>query len=260
MSQYPVEVQSAIDENRTFSIREAFSGAFDVFKERAGGFIGFTVILFLTSFILNIIPFLGSIASMVITPVLYVGYAIAGSKVLLRQNYNFGDFFEGFEHIGQLFSSVLIQIAAFIGLALVFGLLMFLIVGAGATMEMLSDNDGISELIRTSGIPLLLLFIVFWVASMCIFILWMFSSYLIVFYKMNAWDAMVASRKIIQQRLGKYVLLLIAGALTMVLGFVALFVGIFVAIPIVYLMMFIVFEDIVGLPDTGEQLHSSAQW
>ena len=75
---------------------------------------------------------------------------------------------------------------------------------------------------------------------------WKFAVPLVVDKKMEFWPAMELSRKVVSKHWWTMLGLLLVGALVVVLGFIACFVGVFVAIPVVLAAMAYAYEDIFG--------------
>ena len=82
-----------------FSIGELISEGLDLFKKGAGNYVAFTLVFLIISVILGLIPIIGTLASLLITPPLSAGFFIvtdqpSREKVAQKQKHPH-DFFVG---------------------------------------------------------------------------------------------------------------------------------------------------------------------
>jgi uncharacterized membrane protein len=98
--------------------------AWQIVKSNMGMFIGYALLYTLGSVIVSFIPFIGSLAFNVISPALAVGFAIVAKKIKYNEDYEFKNFFDGFQNFGQLFVLGLIG-----GLLTLVGMMFFVIPG-----------------------------------------------------------------------------------------------------------------------------------
>jgi len=101
-----------------------FTKGLEIFKGNIGGFIGFTLILFIINMVLSAIPVIGTIISMGINAPLGAGYYLVAKKLLNNEATTFGDFFKGFDYFTPLFLAGLVS-----GLFITLGMLLLLIPG-----------------------------------------------------------------------------------------------------------------------------------
>jgi uncharacterized membrane protein len=95
-----------------------------LFKQYPGGFIVFMLVYLIISAVLNAIPWLGWLVSLLITPPLLMGNFIVAAKLLQRQPVEFQDFFSGFHFLLPL---VLVWVVSWILVSL--GLILLIIPG-----------------------------------------------------------------------------------------------------------------------------------
>jgi hypothetical protein len=121
---YDAKCDKLIAEGFEFKTSEYINKGFDLFKENAGGFIGFTAIIILFNLIAGFIPFIGTLALIVIQPSLLAGFFIVGRKMVHNEPYEFGDFFKGFDFFLQLFIGNLVM-----GIFIIIGIILLIIPG-----------------------------------------------------------------------------------------------------------------------------------
>ena len=116
---FEARCEKLIAEDYEFKFSEYINQGFDIFKKDAGAFIGYLIIALFISIACAIIPILGPLLSMFITPPLYAGYFIVAKKIIHNEPYEFGDFFKGFDYLVQLFLGNLI-VSIFVTIGIVF--------------------------------------------------------------------------------------------------------------------------------------------
>ncbi|WP_020569607.1 BPSS1780 family membrane protein [Neolewinella persica] len=234
MTRYPEQVDLAINKSYAFNFGDYISRGFSLIGKNPGLFIGYAFVYMLIVMVCQIIPILGPIASFVVTPCLTAGFYLAAHKQEEGQTLEFGDFFKGFDFIGQLILISLIQA----------GLLLLTMIPIGAMMFFTLDvTSGDDFPILTVALALLL-----FLPIVYIMVAWSFAPFLVLFHKMEAWPAMEASRKIISSNWAMFFLFyIVAGFITM-LGLIALGFGILYTLPAVMCMYYAAFRDIVGVP------------
>lgn len=73
MDNIPNKIRDLINNGYEFKLGDYISRGFALMQANLGGFIGFFLIYALIALVLAFIPFVGSLASMVVTPVLTIG-------------------------------------------------------------------------------------------------------------------------------------------------------------------------------------------
>jgi uncharacterized membrane protein len=116
---YPLRFQELAESGYNVEIGPTINKAWAILNKDIGSFIGFTAIYLAINVVLGLIPFVGSLASIVINAPLGIGFAIVTSKIMNEEAYTFNDFFKGFDYVGQLFLGGLVSgIFAFLGFLL----------------------------------------------------------------------------------------------------------------------------------------------
>jgi uncharacterized membrane protein len=78
---------------------------------------------------------------------------------------------------------------------------------------------------------------------------WAFAPLFIMFYDMEPWHAMEASRKVITRKLFLFFALAFVGGLIAMLGALAIFIGMLFTFPVYMAMTYTASRDIVGLTE-----------
>lgn len=236
MTRTPEQVALATNKPYSFNLGEYISQGFNIISKNPGLFIAFAFVYMLILIVCQVIPLLGPIASFVATPCLTAGFYLAANKQEQGKSIEFGDFFKGFDFIGQLMLIAVIQMGLMIVMMIPIGIMMFM------SISMMSGDE--TPFLMIGLIFLLMLPVVY------LFISWGFAPFLILFHKMEAWPAMEASRKIISSNWFMFFLFSIVTSFITMLGFLALGFGILYTMPAVMCMYYAAFRDIVGLPES----------
>lgn len=189
------KIDQIINQGYEFKFGDYISRGFDILKKNLGGFILFTLLFLIISMVVGLIPFIGFIANtFFITPALTAGMFWVANKVWKGETTEFGDFFRGFDFVGQL------AITAAIQLAIVLIAMVPFIMGVWDSgliqwyMEILNDPfaaQGSIPPIPASWTFLLLAPVIYFGVA------YSWAYMFVIFYKYSAWDALEASRKLI---------------------------------------------------------------
>ena len=232
-----------------FNMGKYLGDGWDLFKKGAGNYIGFTIVFFIIIMVLVFIPFVNALVS-VFEYVLISGIFIF-TRNLLKGKGEFSNFFEGFNSFGQIFLFAIVLFLFMMPAIVIF--VIYLIpegfltsaLNGFADAEYLAE-EFIANLTDNLGA------ILFLIMAMVLYILYLYISYsftliLIVDRKMRFWDAMELSRKVIAKNfiyfLGMYILLNIMTSVAIIF---TCGLGIVVAIPYIYLVIFAAYNDIIG--------------
>ncbi len=188
-------------------IKEGFS----VFKANPGIWIGVLVVYLVIMFMIGLVPFLGSLATIILGPVFSGGFT-----VLARNAENgsaaFDDLFAGFkEKFGQLAVLALINF----GFLLIPMLVMFILGFSGAVMgQNISEFDNPEGL----GIAMVVMFLVCFIAVIPAIMGMWFAPSLIMFNDLSSWDAFKLSVSGCLKNILPFIIYIIA---SLVLAFIA---------------------------------------
>jgi uncharacterized membrane protein len=245
------KIERIINEGYDFKFGEYISRGFSIVQKNWGGFIGFTILFLILVMVIGLIPIIGYVANtFFITPALTVGFYLVANKLWTGQNTEFGDFFKGFDNIGQLALTALVQNLIILATLIPFVLA---IKDSGLLewyMEMLSDPIGMQG--TQPPVPPSWAFILL-LPTLYLAISYSWSYKFVVFNKMQFWDAMESSRKLITKKWPIFFIFYIVIALIAGLGVIVLCVGILFTLPAYMCMMYAAFEDVTQLnADTEE--------
>lgn len=133
------KVESLIENGYEFRFEQYFSQGWEIFRKSPVQLILYTLVLVGVSFILNLVPKVGEIASIFISPVLIAGFYVGLKKLDQTNTVEIGDFFKVFDNWMQL---VLFSIISSLLVAL--GIVLLIIPGIWLAIGL------------TFGIPLIL--------------------------------------------------------------------------------------------------------
>jgi len=230
-------------EGYSFSIGEYIRQAFSIFQKAPGLFIVYALLSGLISVSAQLVPLLGSIAAILISYPILVGYYLAGHELSRDRPVQLSTFFGGFEYFGNLAAVYLIQFVA--SLAVMVPL--FLTIGFSA---FLGGELGGEIIAPAVGIPIVLVMMVPLVyLSVC----WLYAPLFVVFHNMGFWDAMETSRKIIHKRWWMVFAFLLVLGLLMFGGILALLIGVLVTYPVAMVAVYKSFADITELHEASPE-------
>ncbi len=236
-----------------FRLGDYISRGFEIFQKDMGSFIGFALIFFVLTTVIGLIPIVGSVATqLVISPALTVGIYLFANKLDRGERPEFGTFFKGFDFTPQLVLAALVM-----GLIILASLVPF-----GLVIWKSGWIEWYTEVVQNPGTPptdfpelppawtfLLLIPAIFFGIA------YAWTYLFIAFYKLEFWDAMEASRRLLTRHWPIYFLFTIIIGLIAGLGFILFCVGILATFPAVICMTYAAFADVTKLneaPQEGE--------
>jgi membrane-anchored glycerophosphoryl diester phosphodiesterase (GDPDase) len=236
-------IEQALENGYEFRIGEYLSRGFEIFKNNPGGYLGYTVLYLLISFVVALIPFLGTIIGVFISPPLTVGIPIAAHLQVRNGSTEFGNFFKGFDDFAQLLVANIITLLIYILLLIpVVFILGFSFFSALAT----SDPEAISDVFSSlQGLGLGFTVIILLFTYVVVSLRW--TNYLIVFFKYDAVSAIKTSWQLTNKKWFYHLAFVIIFGFAAFLGVIALFVGIILVIPVILAADYVGFVDVTGL-------------
>lgn len=216
-----------------FDIGETISDGWKLFAKSPGSYIGFMLliivfyfvsVIFIASIGFLISPIVLSILLIIILfalGVLYTGINVY-SRNLLDGTENFGDFFKGFESIGQ----ISLHFLTFMLMMLPLYIFYFLVIMPPEFIQLLGESDPWAAFEDPAyfsneyqwGATELIGYFLFLFASLYLSISYMFAAPLIVDAKMGFWEAMETSRKVVSHKLFSHVGFLILMVILVTVG------------------------------------------
>lgn len=236
---YAEKCELLLEKGYSVDFSQALSKAFSLFGQNAGAFIGYSIIYLLINGVLSVIPVIGSVTQMFVLAPLMAGFYIVGRSVQTGSYSGFSQFFEGFNHFIQLLVQNLIMYSFLMAAILVMLVPIGVLVALGVIGQGLSPESMLSPAVF--GLTLLLAIPILYV--ICIYML---APHFVIFAKMTAWQAMEMSRKLVHKSFGTFIGIFFALILIAFLGVLFFGIGIIVALPIIMLLLYAVFDQIVG--------------
>jgi hypothetical protein len=161
---------------------------FDLFRRQPGAWIAIVIIAALIFIGLALIPVLGSLAGMVLSPVFAAGFVVACREEDEGRELRISHLFAGFrERFGTLVSIGLIYLGITVAIALVVGL------ATGAGMWTLLGGGADPGAVAGAGLTILLAFLVMMALLLPLFMALWFAPALAVFHGQGPGEAMKAS-------------------------------------------------------------------
>ena len=254
-----------------FPIREYIREGWELYKSKAGYFIGFFFITLFISMSASIIPVVGWLAnSLVLSPALGVGFFLVAHKIKNDQKYEFGNFFDGFKLVVPLMLQALI-------------LMVIMLVALSPSIYVLYESGIVEWYMEVLANPLdpptsfpepdTRMFLT---VSLNMFplvylgIAYMWANQFIVFFNAGAWEGLEMSRRLITKKwfsvfglvlalagilLIAYIPAILLTALSPVVGviiLVVLMLAIIFVVPAFYTIMYTAFADVTGLNEEEE--------
>ncbi|MEM9888659.1 MAG: hypothetical protein AAF849_22370 [Bacteroidota bacterium] len=249
LNDYP-HLERLAAEGYAFHLSDYISAGFDLFKKDIGGFVGYTIIYMAIMFATNFVP--GS--SIIVSPALSVGWAIVCYNIIKNQHQGFGEFFKGFDHFVQLLLVSVITLLLMTAALIPLGIVGFTSFGLGELF-----SGGAFD-IEDVAIPTLIIGILaFMIPLIYIGVAWAWAPYFVVFYKMQFWEAMEASRKIVTKNWWMVFGFLFVVGLIAGIGVIGFGVGVLFTIPAAMCMQYIAFAEVTGLNKAGAEGASSLE-
>ncbi|MFZ1706050.1 MAG: hypothetical protein WAT79_17015 [Saprospiraceae bacterium] len=237
------QIEDAIQDGYEFRIGYYFSKAFEYFKENAGEFIGFTLVYLIISIVNSFIPYIGTLISLIISGPLSLGAMIFAHRMNTNQSLEFSNFFDGFKKLLPLFTTYLITLVVY----LIISMPIYFVLG-NEFFSVLSSNDpeqiieAFSEVSKNSGL-FFSVFIIFIYAAVSL----RWALAMVYFYDYSPIEAIKQSFLIVNKKWIYHLGFLLVCILVGLLGLLALFVGLLVAIPIISIADYVGFSDVTGL-------------
>lgn len=246
-----VKIEQIIERGFDFKFNDYISRGFEIAQKHWVEFTVYALLYFIVLGVIGEIPQLGFIANTVfVGPGLLVGFYIVANKIQKSISFEFGDFFKGFDDIQQLALAALVQTLIIYGSLIPFVIAVWDTGFVEWAMECMAEPQIILD-VEPPSIPswsfLLLLPAVYFSIS------YSWGYLFVVFYKMQFWEALESSRKIIGKQWGVIFLFYIVIAIISIMGLIAFCLGVLFTISAMHCMMYAAFEDVTQLnTDPGE--------
>lgn len=243
-------LQKVLLENRPFKVGQYISKGFHIFSQNLGSFVAFSLLSVLIMSFIGSVPWIGAWASkFVMVPVLTAGFYLVAHEVNKGNRVEFGDHFMGFQHLVRLaLASMAVSVITTAATVPFFianqGLLewSWSLTEFSASISFDSVDDFLASYPGFQSWKLLLLVPVIYLA-----IAYSWTRMFVVFFDLNVWEAMEASRKLISKSWLTYFLFGITIAVIGLGGLFGLLIGVFFTYPAMLCINYAAFEDITQL-------------
>lgn len=235
--------------NRDFDIGviDCISRGWDLYKGNFWPIFGATALVMIASSVSGSVPYLGILIGIALNGVLYGGLYWYLLKLIRGEKAELADAFAGFNRClvqlilaGSLVSLLTMLVAAAIGLPF---FLSFIPVLIELSKNPHPNPDLLIGALSAVGVISLLIAIF---AACLLSILWSFTLPLVIDKRLQFWDAMELSRKVVMRVFGSMLGLLFLSALLATVGILACCIGIWFTLPFPYLSIAHAYQDIFG--------------
>ena len=223
-----------------FQLGSYIDQGYNLWRKKPLSFVAILLLSGLISVSLNIIPLLGPLlGGLFISPCLTLGVYLSCQIIEDDANaFKFEDFFSGFSFLSKVV--VLNLIIYGFAILLIFPIVMSIGFTAFASFD---SADPTSFPIESIGGVTLLLIIPLIYASLLV----SYAVPMIGFYKLEPWDALRYSAKYIHKHWFMFFLFMIVIFFIMMLGILAIVIGVIVTASMIYPMIYVSFRDVTDL-------------
>jgi uncharacterized membrane protein len=216
-----IDTNFSLERDYTFKSGQYFQRGWQIFKQYAWQFIGFTFLIAIISSATAQLPSplgvnedgKGGIINAILGPVLIAGIYIVAFKIAKNRTTSFRDFFRGFNNFLPIFLVNLV-----------------------------------GSILTALGVILLI------IPGIYLAVAYFFSVFFVIEKHLNFWSALEASRKIVTKKWFAFLGFALLLGLLNFGGLLALVVGLLFTIPLTVCIIVAAFEDIVGLNLADSQL------
>jgi hypothetical protein len=245
--------EQVIRDGYQFDFNGYLKKGWDLFAKGAGSMIGFYIIMIIILLIINFIPFASLASGFFLEAALAGGFFIFVRQMLSEKD-NFNQFFEGFNHFGQLAIFVLVRFLFFLPLIVILFTMVFPFELLIDSISGSIDPEYFSEEFLLSfqdNFGFIFIFmLIFLAGTVYIYMSYSLTIPLIVDAKLDFWQAMEVSRRIVGKKFFMFLLLFIVVGILVMLGtLVTCGFGILVAGPYGYCLIFAIYDDILKPQD-----------
>ena len=234
------------DSSFDFPFGNALSRGFDLYKENAGPFIGFILIMMIIMMIVGAVPVLGTIVtSIFIGPQLLAGFYMVCRKADRGEPYEFGEFFKGFDHWRELATTYAIMF-------LVYAVLIIIPVTYLVGWSFFQDFE---QIILEGGSPFAQVswtFMLFLIPLFYLAVSWIFVTPIVVFHGLSNIEALEASRRVASRFWLPLFGYFIVASIIAMLGILACGIGIIITLPIAYTCIYSAYDEVFPDHDMDE--------
>jgi uncharacterized membrane protein len=217
------------------------------FRQNMGAWIGALIVWIILSMVLSLIPFLGSLALMIISPAITAGFMLGCQEQDGGGDFEFRHLFAGFSaNGGQL---ALVGLLYLVGMILIIGIVMGTMMGgllgsmSGAAMGMQGSGMEQPDMGAMMGGMILAVLVMMALFIPLIMAYW-FAPALVALEDMSAIAAMRASFKACLKNLLPFLLYGIVAFVLMIIAAIPLALGFLILLPVLIASIYVSYRDI----------------
>ncbi len=241
------QIEKALSQGYDFRPSDYVSRGWETFKDYAGHYIGFVILMIILSSIASFIPFLSQMYSLTVGAALGVGAAIFTYVVNTQKDERFESFFGGFKHILPL---AVVTLITWLVLGLIVSPLLIMYYDTFIDIIDETSPEAMVEAFSSISINGVLVFAVFLMMIYASIVL-RWAPYLVIFYDYSPIDAVKTSFQLVNKNLFGHIILLLLFILLLIIGFFALLVGLLAALPVMMVAEYYGFSEVTGLELSG---------
>jgi hypothetical protein len=234
-----------------FRLGDYISQGFEFMNKNFGMLLAFMLLSFVISAFIQVIPIVGMFLSILITPVLQIGYAQFTYGAKRENRVDFAEFFKGFNKLGPLLATYLLT--GVIGLLSILpGLLLWYQAGMldwfMGIMEDYPFIENVPNLSDSVDMGLFWLGVLLMTAGVLVIsVLFAWSLNVVWFFDVGPLEALNASRKLIARNWGLFVAFVIVAGIIGASGILLCGIGLLYTAPAMACAQFFAFADVARL-------------
>jgi len=232
-----------------FKFQQYLIKGFKICNEFVTGFILFFFLYILISGSVDLISDIGDLVNrFFVTPVIGTGVYFVARNISEKKEFNFDQFWKGFQFVTPLILMTLIETAIFLLI------LSPILINGDINLYLEWYEEWQKTPLGMNSFPNFQIWFLFLlIPILYLSIVWIYAPLLIIFYNMPAWDAMETSRKIISKQWGNFALFYLVVSIISVSGILLFGIGILYTLPIGTCIFYASFEDILDFYLKKEQ-------
>ncbi len=236
------KLQRLLSEGYRFNFGDYISKGWNLLTSNAGTFIIYSLIAGILVFVVNLVPFIGQLASsLVVSPALLAGFYYMAREADVEGHTELGTGFQVFNDLGKL-----VPVWILTSLVTLAGLIPFLLLGGFKVARWYMEIQADPTAMAVNDFPNLGLASIFLIIPVYLMISYSLAVPLVIFKDLGAWEAMETSRKLVAKNWFGFFALLFVSGLIAGLGVLIIFIGVFFTYPMVVLPMYAAYKDIIG--------------
>jgi hypothetical protein len=234
------KLQNHLQNGYTVNFGNYFSRGYELFKANMSGHIVFTIVFFLISGILSLIPVINLFAFLITAPIGYGIFLVNYKYITTKSQGEFGDYFKGFDYFGSIILPALITaIVAVIIVALILGYAIIPVFLSG-------DKAEIANAILSKWYLFILAFVIIAYISLINAV----AVFVGIFHGEGVSESLKIGFRFVNKNPILLFLFAFINALLLSAGLFAFLIGILFTYPLYMCNTFAMFEDLLGLKGT----------